>query len=326
MAARKLYLIMAIVLFLVLFIIVFLPYVVTYVEYLNGHKKFEKGSYVLYEGYFGFYFTKCSPSGQEIEDVVDKDLRYTVLLVNTGEGVRASLRIYDVKTNQLIFSSNRTLSRGSGLVLFFLPANDSVKFFNGLFRLDMCNVAANRFLPGPSFGVPSLLGVPRLYMGMLYIDKALAVIEYPGDWDRNWKEHCKMPSLLWTGVFMEYTKLEKGYMLAAYTAYYGTDMNSNPKHAEDIAKVFKQYGSPLLDLFIKTFDVPILKKILSIGRGKGICVDIVRETAKIVDSNTYPVDQAWLDGVIGAYMSLTPFSQVLTILIVVFVVLYIRKR
>ena len=325
MAARRLYLAIAVFLFLVLFVTVFVPYIFSYINYLSGYKTFEKGSSILYKGYLDFYFTLDDSSGRIIKEIVNSDLQYSLLLKNTGSGVQALIKIYNESSGNEIFNANKTLSYDSDLVQFFLPRNSSTKLYRGLFSLNICNVPG-KMLVGSSLLMPSVLGVPRLYMGMLYIDKALVVIESPSFWPQSWKESCKMPNLLWTGTFLEYVKLKKGYMLSAYTAYYGTDISGNPAHSRDINEAYRRYGSPLLDILVETFNISFLKSILDISKNNTIHIRIVRETAKIVDTNTYPIDQQWGKAIIGAYMTLTPFSQLLTVLIIIFIVYYYKKR
>jgi len=325
MATRRLYLAIAVFLFLVLFVTIFVPYIFSYINYLSGYKIFEKGSSVLYRGYLDFYFTLDNSSGLIIKEIVNSDFQYSLLLKNTGNGVQALIRIYNESNGNEIFSANKTLSYDSDLVRFFLPRDSPTILYKGLFKLNICNVPGN-MLVGSSLLMPSVLGVPRLYMGMLYIDRSLVVIESPFFWPRSWKENCKIPNLLWTGTFLEYVRLKKGYMLSAYTAYYGTDISGNPAHSVAISKVYRRYGSPLLDILVETFNISFLKNILDISKNNTIHIRIVRETAKIADTNTYPIDQQWGEAIIGAYMTLTPFSQLLTVLIVVFMVYYYKKR
>lgn len=321
---KKIYLWLAGIIVGLLILVIVVPYVGAYLSYSHGYKGFMPGSRITYVGEMDFFITR-DKNNNIVKVVLDTSLYYTLSIeYSKPEKIIVNLNIYNnsKELKKLIFSKSLIFDKNVSLIKFLFPSSTKLSLNKDL-QLFICKYPGSIW-SSSSLGMPTRLGVPREYLGILIIDRKLLVSEMP-PLPKQWNKciaSLLLDNMSRVGEFFEYGRLKNGYILLSYTAYYDTDINGNPVAAD----VFKKYGSPLMDLIIASFGVPILKNIKNIiKKDPNLTVRIARERILLLKSNTYPTDQAWLDGIVSAYMALTPFSQLLTVLALIFIVLYYRE-
>jgi len=316
----KIYLVSAIILLALLFTIVVLPYLTEYVKYSRSLKSFGDGASIIYSGDINLWAIHRSAEGV-IDYEVGADLSYYLNISYEQGRIYASLSIYNESSGNLVFSKVVPVDRNSSLVLFLVPHSGVTDIVEYGYKIYICPKPGPTLF-GSAFGTPSKVGVPKQYLGVLVFQNDLLIVT-DGWWNKKWqcndvvKRHD-------TGVFYVYGRLENGYMLLSYTAYYGATVGTGNS---TVAEVFREYGSPLINILIDTFGIDFLRSIVNEIRGNtALSPEVIREGIVIMESNVYPLDQDWYGGIFGLYMGLTPLSQLVTVASVVLLVLYFRRR
>jgi len=316
----KIYLASAVILLALLFTIVVLPYLVEYVKYSRSLKSFSEGANVSYTGEINFLAIHRNEEGVVDYDV-KADFKYYLNVSYEQGGIYVSLSMYNESSNALVFSKTVPVDRNSSLISFLVPHSGAVDIAEYGYRIRVCPKPGPTRFGGPS-GTPSEVGVPKEYLGVLALKGDLLIVT-----DEWWSEGWQCGGVVErhdTGVFYRYGRLENGYMLLSYTAYYGASVGTGNI---TVAEVFREYGSPLINMLTDTFGVDFLRSIVDEIRGNtALSPEVVRERVVITESNVYPLDQDWYGGISGLYMGLTPLSQLVTVASIVLLILYFRKR
>jgi len=316
----KIYLVSAAILLALLFTIVVLPYLAEYMRYSRSLKSFGEGASISYSGNINLWAIHRNAEGV-IDYEVEANLRFYLNVSYERGEIYASLSVYNESSNDLVFSRTVSLDRSSSLILFLIPHTGATDIAEYGHRIYVCPKPGPTRFGGP-LGTPSEVGVPKQYLGVLVMrNDVLAVTD--GRWSEDWQ--CSdVVKRRDTGVFYRYGRLENGYILLSYTAYYGATVGTGNS---TIAEVFREYGSPLINMLIDTFGVDPLRTIVDeIRSSTSLSPEVVREGIYITKSNVYPLDQDWYGGVSGLYMGLTPLTQLMTVASVVLLVLYFRRR
>jgi len=256
-----------------------------------------------------------------IDYEVEADLKFYLNVSYEQGRIYASLSIYNESSNSLVFNRTVPVDRNSSLILFLVPHSEATDVVEYGYKIYVCpRPGPTRF--GSTSGTPSVVGVPKEYLGVLTLQNGLLMVT-DNWWNRDWqcsdvvKRHD-------TGTFYRYSRLENGYMLLSYTAYYETTVGTGNS---TVAEVFREYGSPLINILIDTFGIDFLRAIVNeIRSNTTLSLEVIREGIGIIKSNVYPLDQDWYGGIFGLYMGLTPLSQLITVASIVLLVLYFRRR
>ena len=320
MVASRVYLLSAIILLVLIFVIVILPYLTEYIKYTNSLKSFGEGANISYQGNINIWAIRRNASGA-VDYEIEIDLEYYLEINYQSDKIYSSLYVYNMSSGNLIFNRTISIQRNSDLLLFIVPPNNVVSIIRYGYEIHICPK------PGPTrFGSPvgtlSEVGVPKEYLGMLTLQNNLLTVT-DNWWNRDWQcnDIVKRGD---TGVFYRYGRLENGFILLSYTAYYGASMGTGNS---TIAEIFREYGSPLINMLADTFEVHLLRDIIQkIRTDTTLCPEIVRETIHIKKSNVYPLDQDWIGGISALYMGLTPITQFMTVASIVLLILYFRRR
>jgi len=289
-------------------------------KYTRSLKSFSNGAKIKYIGNINLYAYHRNKRGQ-IDYEIDSDLKFDLNIKYDSDKTYLTLSIYNETAKSLLFNRTIVSTNNSSLLSFLFPNQESVYISNYEYRLIVCPY------PGPTHfgsivGTPSLVGVPKEYLGEIIVGNNKLVIT-DNWWDEKWqcdnvvKRHD-------TGTFFRYSKLENGYMLLTYIAYYGAEVSTGN---ETIAEIFRENGSPLINMLVDTFGIDFLEDtVTELRNNKTLTISVVRESIIISESNVYPIDQDWGGGVMALYMGLTPLTQFLTIAAIVLLILYFRRR
>ncbi len=295
LAGSRLYLIVGTGILVFQLLTIILPYASVYIQCSHAPRSFGNGSWLEYKGTLNLDLATIDI------DIVVKGL--------SGNNAQVYLTLVSRGNHTVLYRGETIVSVNSPLLRFLLPPADNVTLV-APWALAICVRKPTRFivtLP-PS---PTEFGVPYVYAAM--IKGPIWLI------DEFYNQTCSavQPGKPHNYIIHEYAVLKGGYLLWDYTADYTVrvvDESTEPK--------------PLL-VSILGGEFPAAAKLLeriAVRQSKVLNSSSISvgETLNIQSGNVCPVDQAWLDAIIGTYMFSTPISQLLTAAGIILILIYKR--
>jgi hypothetical protein len=301
---RKIYLGLTIIMLSFLLLLVILPYIVIYIDYMNGLKSFSKGASVEYSGklYYDFF------DGHKI---TTRHYRF-YLKLNYYDNIEAKLELYDDDNGEYLAGATANISREHELLRFLMPSTDEFNISSLNSTVRICGRPGSIFFA--EAGQPTSIGVPPLHAAFMRYNNILFL-------DSDWNNWGCSPIVNATPIYYTYARIGDSYMLI-----YHQSSNTLGKLNQTELQMLASSGPPLVKILVDTFNVQVLNETLS----KIICnsdkVTLVIEDIKLKTSNVFPTEQNWIKGMFGTYMYLTPLSQILTIAVLILYVLYLKQR